>query len=364
MEEKKAVIVTWCMTSLNYGEILQAYAMKYILSKFQIESTVVSFLSETSRKQLIKGTIYKETIFAYIKFLRFSRKYIGRVVQCKNKSEVEDVAKGCDLYVCGSDQIWNPNYYEPDNIYTLGFAKNEVKRVAYAPSIAIENILGPNQNKLKRMIESIEKIDYISVREKRAKEILSTYMDKEINVVLDPTLLVSRKEWVRLAKCKCKYKNYMFVYMLGDISKYEDMIRRIAKKYQVKKIVWLDLIKGSKLKGKNVQRIDIVSPDEFLTYVRNASVIVTDSFHGAMFSINFGKEFWVFDRKYEKRNMEGDSRLTDILERLQLMKRRITLNATSDFAEKIDYQKVEELLKIERRNSIDFLRHALIEKIK
>ena len=213
------------------------------------------------------------------------------------------------------------------------------------------------------MVESIKNIEYVSVREKRAREILSTYTDKEIKVVLDPTLLVPRKKWERLAKGKCKYKNYMFVYMLGDISKYEDMIKHIAKKYQVKKIVWLDFIKGSKLKGKNVQRIDIVSPDEFLTYIRDASVVVTDSFHGTMFSINFEKEFWVFDRKYEKRNMEGDSRLTDILERLQLMKRRITLNATSDIAEKIDYQKVEELLKMERRNSMDFFRHALIEKI-
>lgn len=363
MKRKKAIIVTWCMTSLNYGEMLQAFAMKCILDKFHIDSTVISYLPESCRKKLKKETIYKENILGYIKFLRFSGNYIGKVIQCKNRYEVEKKAQDCDIYVCGSDQIWNPNYYEHDNIYTLGFGKNEVKRVAYAPSIAIERVLGSNKNRLNYMVESIRNIDYVSVREKRAREILNTYIDKEINVVLDPTLLVPRKKWEQLAKGKCKYRNYMFVYMLGDISKYEHMINYIASKYQVEKIVWLDLIKGSKLKGKNIKRINAVSPNEFLQYVCNAAVVVTDSFHGTMFSIKFKTEFWIFDRKYEKRNMDGDTRLSDILERLQLTGRRISLNETIDTDEKIDYQKVEEILKKERKNSIDFLKRAFNEKV-
>ena len=116
MEKRKAIIVTWCLTSLNYGELFQAYAMQSILKKFQIEPVTVSFLDAATRRSLKKNTIYKENFIWHHKFRHFISRYMGAVIQCGDREEVERVSVGSDIYICGSDQIWNPGYYSNNSV--------------------------------------------------------------------------------------------------------------------------------------------------------------------------------------------------------------------------------------------------------
>lgn len=355
-----AAIITWCMTSFNFGETLQAYAMCSILRKYGYNPIVISYLQGDSRKQLRKNTIYKENVIGYISFWNFANKYMGPVYQCRSKEEVEFLTRKKSLLVCGSDQIWNPNYYEKDNIYTLGFDNSNKKKIAYAPSLTIENVNKTNEMHIRLMAKQIEKIDYISVREKRAAQILSNYMNNKIDVVLDPTLIISNNEWSKIADKGKERTDYIFVYVLGKIEKYKKLIEEICKRNNIKNIVWVDLIKGQSLDGQGVKAVRNISPTRFLSYIKNAKAVITDSFHGAMFSIKFNKEFWIIERDYGGIHKEGDVRLDDILSRLDLLERKISRKSQNIvLGEKIDYVSVNKKIKEEKRKSILFLDEAL-----
>ena len=363
MEKRKAIIVTWCLTSLNYGELFQAYAMQSILKKFQIEPVTVSFLDAATRRSLKKNTIYKENFIWHHKFRHFISRYMGAVIQCRDREEVERVSVGSDIYICGSDQIWNPGYYSNNSVYTLKFGKKDAKRIAYAPSIGLSRLLSSYEKRMDIMAADIQKIDYISVRENTARDILEARIHRDIQVVLDPTLLISRKEWRRISSKRKIRKKYILVYILGETDIYEGIINQAADKYQADSILWLDMTKGKKLKGKKVQRIRMASPEDFLNYINMSCAVVTDSFHGLMFSIKFKKPFYILRRKYERKYLGDDPRLDDILDRLDIKERIVRCGKDIEKMEpEINYQKINSRINEEKKKSIEFLKAALSEE--
>lgn len=361
MINKKVLIITWCLTSLNYGELLQAYAMQSILKQFGFMPVTISYLDSSTRKFLLKNSIYNENIAGYFKFKRFIFKNMNKVLQLKTKAAVENICEDFDIYICGSDQIWNPNYDKTYDIYTLNFGGKDKKRIAYAPSIGIDKILDINRNAFDEISKNIKHIDFISVREESAKTLLEERIEKDIHVVLDPTLLVPRREWLNLSSKKKIKKRYILVYVLGNVERYARIIDAIADKYKVEQIIWLDVIKKNKLSGKRVKRIRMASPEDFLNYINQAAAVVTDSFHGLMFSVKFKKSFYILKRKYEKKSFAKDSRIEDILERLGLGER--VVKSTFDIkkiAHDVSYKEVIPKLEMEQKESIAFFKKALV----
>ena len=358
MKNDRVLILTWCATSLNFGETLQAYAMQSIVKKFHMRPCIVSYLDNTLRKN---KSIYHKSILGYLKFFRFIKKHMCKVIQYGEEKKVEKFSKEFDIFICGSDQVWNPCYYEKHKVFYLNFGDKNKKRISYAPSMGVSKIEKKNERIIKEIEKSIKNFDYVSVREYTAWEILNK--NQNIHVVLDPTLIISRKEWSRLAARRKKKEDYILVYILGSISHYRKMIFEAQKKYEAKNILWIDVIRGESLEGDIVKKLKNLSPEDFLFYIENAKAVITDSFHGVMFSIKFRRNFFALDRKYHIKQTISDPRVPDILKRLHLEQRKVcNIKDLKEAQKKIDYSQVETYYQKEREKSILFWKEALLDE--
>lgn len=327
----------------NFGNRLQNYALQKTIEKLGFE---VETVWHTNIKKVIKTTIKILLPFNNInkktrKLFLFSKKYINT----KYTFDVKKVSKNYDYFVCGSDQVWNHNFKTFSDEMFLTFS-NKNKNIAYAASFGINNINEKYKTKYKKGLNNFKAI---SVREDEGKKIILD-IDTLINptVVLDPTLLLSKKEWETIANTsKIKVPDrYILVYMLGNINeKKQNQIFKIANENNCEIINIMD--KKSKYYS--------CSPEDFLYLEKNAYLICTDSFHSTVFSIIFETPFLVFDRedKYEKMN----SRINTLLQKTELQNQLITNNQIN--IKKINFKKSKELLKKEIEKSIEFLKQEI-----
>lgn len=362
---KRAAIITWCLTSLNYGELLQAYSMQMMLKRIGITAIVISYSDEAARKSSGNFIRSWSDMLGYTTFRRFTKRNMESVIQCRTKEEVEKAISGCDLLFCGSDQIWNPNEQGDNDIYTLHLGSEKKMRIAYAVSMGVGNIWRKNHNRFCAMTEKIRKIDYVSVRETTAKKLLESYIDNPVEVVLDPTMMMPEGYWEQLVGgSKCK-KNYMFVYLLGNPEYYQNMIQEVSKRYSVNEIIYLDIMQNIRhspqVKEARIRVVRCVPPEDFLSYIFYSDIVFTDSFHGTVFAILFHKFFYAVPRKYGFHQKEPDGRIEDLLYRMALSAQWVS--AKKDLQRTaIDYQFTKQRLETERKKSWGFLMHALYEE--
>lgn len=287
----------------NYGAILQAYATYKILSRFgdvdviDYENRYISISLDLVRfKFTIHGILgIGKDIFRLIprykvikKFKTFRNKYFTMSKQI-NKNDIN--LPIYDLYVCGSDQIWNPTCISEnsqiDEIYFLNFAPKGSKKFSYASSLGSYRFNIQEKNKVSNLLNDFS---FTSVREKDGKEHLESFLNKEVKHVLDPTLLLSKKEWIETFNLKenINEKNYILVYSVPKSKLIKDAIKYFSKKLNLP-IIALDqnLSMGTKVD----KHIRDAGPIEYLSLFLNASFVITDSFHGTCFSVNFQKQF-------------------------------------------------------------------------
>ena len=360
---KKIVIVTF-QNAYNYGAILQCYALQTILSKNKNNVEVLNYDNETISnvyktfykpkgslkflkyiKSFVTGLMYsKQTIPRNRKFRKFIKNNIFLTKKMNQKEILNLEFKKDTTLVVGSDQVWNTditNGYDP--IYMLDFGGN-IKRVSYAASIGKNLIDSKYENKIKK---TLNKYFAISVREKTAKNELVKFLDKNIEVTLDPTLLIEKDEWEKnVPKKRKKYENYIFVYMPNK--ECEKIAKHLQDKYN-KKIVYID---KKNIFNKNSINISDADPFDFLSYIKHADYVVTTSFHATIFSIIFNKKIWIALPK------TVGSRITDLLSELNISNRCVTTYyefKSKNPDEKIDYDEVNEILKEKRKKSIDWL---------
>jgi len=355
---------------VNYGNRLQNYALQEVLKNFseEVETSVFSKFSVQSNGTLskIKKVFSKplpqtmKAISNRINFLvnksiidqregrfkQFSQKYINEK-HINNFDELNQIAKETDYFVVGSDQVWNPYAVKyKEQYYFLQFVEKE-KRIAYAPSFGIFEIPEEVKPQYKEWISSFP---YLSVREKEGAKIIKDLTGRDVPVLVDPTLLLTKKEWLRIAKVhKNRPKSkYLIVYFWGELPhERKDLIKRIAKKYD------LEIVSIADLKDKQTYTAD---PAEFIDYINSASLVLTDSYHGTIFSILMGTPFFVFERIGGKSMY---SRIETLLEMTNLMNREekdIDLNKN---LLEIDFSHVDSILNIERKKSFDFLSNAM-----
>lgn len=287
----------------NYGAILQTFATYKILSRFgdvdiiDYENRHISISLDLIRlKFTIHGILgMGKDIFRLIprykaikKFKTFSEKYF-KMSKKINKDDID--FPNYDLYVCGSDQIWNPNCISDnsqiDEIYFLNFAPKDSKKISYASSLGNYRFTIEEQNKVSNLLNDFS---FLSVREKDGKEHLESFLNKEIKHVLDPTLLLSKKEWIETFDLKenISDEKYILVYSVPKSKLIKDAIEYFSKKLNLPVIaVDQNLSMGTKVD----KHIRDAGPIEYLNLFLNASFIITDSFHGTCFSINFQKQF-------------------------------------------------------------------------
>lgn len=253
------------------------------------------------------------------RFKEFIRTYISLSAPCYTKKMVEEMTEDCEVLICGSDQIWNPVYFDP--IWFLDFGKVEQKRIAYAPS-GIFYEKPEFEGYYKKMAPLIEKLDKISVREQIGADILEKYVKKKIEVKEDPTLHLDQTQWDQVAGDRVIEGDYIFCYLLGSLSPYQMILRELKNRYCAEKIVYIPTNVLSEGGFKTFEKCEDAGPSQFISLIKYAKAVCTDSFHGTALSIQYSVPFYNVERMHkEVQDVGGKERIDNLLERRGLEKR-------------------------------------------
>lgn len=296
----KKIGVLTLPTLTNYGGILQAYALVYVLKKLGYDAWLINRRWNADNHSIlhrIKKVFYH--LFVIRKFDKFCEEYIvPRTEEIDTRAKMDEIRQaGFDGYVVGSDQVWRiKNVRGADYNFFLDFAKDDhVKRISYAASFGVD-YWDDNQNPEKSRAEVkplLQKFDAISVREDSGVKVCKDCFDVPATHVLDPTLLIDKEEYVKNLGLKVRRKKYLAVYILDMTKEKKKIIKKISSELglPIKYINYSSLL----WKWMPSSISDIVKPDvkEWMQSILEADYVLTDSFHGMAFSIIFEKQFLV-----------------------------------------------------------------------
>ena len=325
----------------NYGNRLQNYAVKQILER--ITGKKIKEISRMKHFMCIKvlyGAIKGNNLARIMKFYNFSRGSLD-INYLQDYSDLK-----YDNIICGSDQIWHPTWAgEP---YMFAEFANKNKRISYAASFGKSEI--PDEKKAE-YAKYLSEMKAISVREEAGAKIVKELTGRDAEVLVDPTLMLDKKDWQKVAKKPGFYKNkkYILTYFLGEVNgKQRQYIEYIAKTKDYEII---------NLEGECPNKYWYsTGPAEFLWLIEHCEMMLTDSFHGSVFSVLMDVPFIVFDRQGKETQM--GSRIDTLLKTLQLPDRRFN-NQTIEQAMKKEYSHIPAILEREREKAINFLKNAM-----
>ena len=209
----------------------------------------------------------------------------------------DDTIKECidyyDCFITGSDQVWNPSFYSSS--YLLDFVPKDKVKMSYAASLSVFSLTDEQKERFRA---SLADYKAVSVREKDAVALLQDMSPVPVEWVLDPTLLLTRKQWDDIASDRTVKGKYIFTYFLGEDVEHRQLVEQFAKEHNLRIIsmpyIWGKYRKCDRKFGD--LRLFDVTPQDFLALVKNADYIFTDSFHAVVFSILFRKQFFAFQR--------------------------------------------------------------------
>lgn len=337
MKIKKAGILTFHQ-SRNYGAILQAYALQKKMSEICDDVEIIDYQNE-SIKEVIKlwdrkGNGVKSFIKAFLGFIfrlrkkiafdKYLKKYIN-LSDKVNKSNISKLSDNYDVVITGSDQVWNTLLTDNDEVYFLDFVSESKKRVSYAASFGDSCI---ELNSSER--ELLTKFDLITLREEAMLNKVQEITTTDVKICCDPTLLMSSNEWINHASKRFVSEKYIFVFVIDECKELMDYATVFARE------------KGLLLiSNKNDFRFFCHPlPNDFLSWVLNAEYVVTNSFHGTVFSILFKKKFI---SHFYKSSGESKKRIIQLLEIMNL-EHRNTRNKSLDIDKVEDWESVERKL--------------------
>ena len=385
-EKNKAGIVTLYHANYNFGGLLQAYALPQVLKEyFGIEAEQIDYVPAEQKAEIKRHSKNKNILlylyqmvynFGIVFFGICNKKnltqrkkafdnFMNEIPHSEMAFEYDSIYKSLGqyrLFICGGDQIWN-DCKEKQNliVYTLQFVPSCVKKIAYAPSMAV---LETSSDFRKIMSNGINQLDAVSVREKKSVSILKMLTNKKMDVVVDPVLLLTKNEWADVARTPEKKEKYILCYLLGDSMEYRKATKKFAQKIHLSILtfphIFLNVVRKCDLFFGDIH--DYTSgPREFIGLIKNAEFVITDSFHACVFSMIFEKPFVVFERNKigEKGNM--NSRIYDFLEEYHLENQLVTEKKLEDMNKipEIDFTYAHEHWKKRREESLEYLENAL-----
>lgn len=371
----------------NYGSMLQIFATQKIIENYKWNYKIIQYNKRTwsfclkNIFRIFNINFMHDKIMRMereIKFLRypnirngdikrkerfreFRKKYLGPYSSIKKGyGQLRRAAENYQAVMVGSDQLWLPAGLG-SKFYTLQFVPDHIRKISFATSFGINAIPG---YQIKRTREYLKRIEHISVREVCGRKIIKELTGRESTIALDPTLMFSGYEWDQWFPWnKVINQPYIFAYLLGNNAENRAVIKKFARQNDLIMVTCphLDQFVHKDLSFGEKQLFDI-SPIDFLNLIRNAEYICTDSFHGTVFSILYHKRFVSFSRFASNEKLSTNNRIESLLNLLGLCD-RIYHNNVMDFkewAEKhIDYDNVEKKLNILRKETSEFLDHAL-----
>ena len=385
---KKVGIVTLYHNNYNFGGLLQAYALPTAVKKYlgiPAEQIDYLFLPEQETKtEKAKKNISISKIINLVGFLFFNRleksnlnkrekafeqfmKYIPHSDRVYGYDNICESLKVYNTFICGGDQIWidckkMPWFRTEDSrVFTLRFVPDKVKKISYAPSMAVLEL---TEEFKKEFCIGVNRLDRVSLREKRSLPVLRKLTDKSVTVAVDPVLLLKESDWLKEINYSGKKEKYILCYLLSDSISQRKALTKLAKKLNYKIITFPhilhNIVRKCDLFFGNIH--DYTSgPREFIGLIKNAEMVITDSFHACVFSMIFKTPFAVFERGNtdEKGNM--NSRIYDFLEEYHLENQLVTAEELTEMKEipKIDFTYAHEHWKKRREESLKYLENAL-----
>lgn len=376
-------IITYWTSDNNYGQILQAYALQKYLRNQGHTAYLITYIPH--RKKLLE--IIKEIIKCFLYLSTKNKKYEETFLFYKNKwkhkkrnfnqfkkthllkskkvyyslKELQTNPPKADIYITGSDQVWNNTACNKENgVWYLDFGNKEVIKASYAASSG-----RPLSKEEKEDIyKYLSKFKLIGVREYELLNDIKSIGINRCELVLDPTLLLPKEEYLSFCEANnfhCK-KKYIFIYLL-NIQTESEIYWNIINTYRKNKNLECKIVNSSgyyqaKKVVNEVKSIQASIP-EWICYINNAEFVVTTSFHGVVFCIKFQKPFIaiLLKGKYSK----GNNRIVTLLEKLELSSRIFSeyKNFAVQVEAPINWARVNELLEKEKQNSYTFLKNII-----
>ena len=349
----------------NYGNLLQNYALQYVIKKYADEVDSVwtmpnNFLPQSwwrwSWKEPIKWLINWKGFRDNFKIGRFGiemarqarmRDFADRYINYRYDADLTSLDAEYDYFVVGSDQVWNPNWDFKN--YFLPFASPK-KRISYAASISSPDV--PYAVKAD-YIKGLNGMKTLSLREQAGADLVEKLTGRKAMVHVDPTLLLTADEWRKVSRQPTWYhgEDYVLTYFLG---KRPAAVDEIIKSTGLKVVNLLD---------ENVYEHYVTGVDEFIWAIEHAKLVYTDSFHGTVFSIIFRRPFVVCDRVGNSIETKMTSRIDSLLQLFGLEARRGTIENNYSIEEPLtmNYPDLESVFTRERKRSFDYLASVLFK---
>lgn len=354
---KKIGILTF-HRALSYGAMLQAYALQNFMLELGIDNELVDYTCEYMVNhyqkdfRVIKGNKIKGigwnllTVNSIRKERKTRDEFVSKhfkLSEAYDKNNIHTVADKYSAFITGSDQVWSPTCVGFDPVYFLNFAKPEQK-FSYAASIAAKTIPDNLKAEYKNRLKDFQAY---SVREESGVEIVKDLTGKDAVVNIDPTFLLTKDKWDKIATDVFN-EPYIFLFTVLKPKNLIDYALELSQKTGLK-VIYLNNTMRSK--DSRITYIDPVTADKFIGLIKNASYICTNSFHGTAFSIIYNKNFIVETETGHGRNIRSE----ELMKRLGLEKRIMNADTKGDIDALSNWDYVEEQLQVERQKSKDYL---------
>lgn len=359
--------------SLNCGSMLQAYALQEVLKrKYQADVEIINYSNRGQRqyyslwdskcrvyilKKNIKSLPYwkemKKTRADYAEFAKKHFNLSGPLM--KEYKELEGIDSRYDIVIAGGDQVWNIMCRDADKAYFLAFVKN-AKKIAYSPSLGAMSLkkYAKNPQEYAKYIKDFSKL---SVREPNGQRWIKEITGLDVPLIADPTMLLTADEWSQYVRFEDVKERYIFYYAFSyNDENNNKIIQSISKKYGLPVYMIDSKSWGvSKLNRFGIRLYKKSGPEAFLSLMKNAELVITQSFHGTVFSTLFHKKFWLVRNKVIKN--KDDDRAKSILHQLGLDDRYVVYDRLleRDALEKVDYEKVEEKIELLRKKAYEYI---------
>lgn len=284
------------------------------------------------------------------KFRSFTNKYLHETRVYRTLDQLQKNPPKCDVYISGSDQLWNSGLTEGqfDPAYFLKFGSSKIGKMTYS----VGTDFSKSDDPVRQLKGLVDDLDVISIRENRWRSVLEEAVDGKIDIHtdLDPTLILDKESYYSKMPDLKKTEPYILTYTMPNETQKQiyNGARMLSEKLGMKVI---DVSGDPNKMNKKVEDNRICGPDEFLWFVKNADYVLTNSFHGTAFSVIFEKQFMVIPHS------NTGNRVTELLDRINLSTRhkKLTVDAVKEMTNPIDYTKVRPVFNELKKESIDFL---------
>lgn len=358
--------------AVNYGALLQAFALQRTLYGIGVESQIIDYRNQIIEDMYrFKSFFERRTIKSKIKYFIQGKNDIACIQKFEkfrddrlnltsdiyyNAHDLKKIEDSFDLYITGSDQVWNYNAHGFDENYFLDFVINHKKRFSYAASFGITSIPEIYQRRYKLLLSCMQ---VRSIREEEGKILVKDIFGMDSRVDLDPTLLMTKRQWIEQVGYRNSEEKYILVYCFGLTDTMKEFVEKLSKASDLKVRFFGKAFQNPfKVNSSNIVNAD---PFDFVREFLNAEYIVTNSFHGTAFSINLNKKFFV---ELLAESSKVNSRIENIIRFTDLESRYINSKKPIEryMEDRVNWERVNEVLNTRREESISFLREILVPK--